>query len=271
MKRIPALRRVIPLGLAVVLLGGCFPWAGWTPPMEGSVNRSSFGLLLNPERLPAQSDYFRFYNKGDRPYGVPQLIELIAHSAKTVADTFAGSVLLVGDLSASSGGKISGHSSHRTGRDVDFGFYVTDGADGFAEGFPLVCFDRFGVSARGGRALVFDRARNWHLVEALLTDQRAQVQWIFVSDGLKALLLEWALANGRDVEIIRRAASVLHQPGDSLPHDDHFHVRIYCPADATGDYCVDQNPIWPWVKPATPEDAGYTDDVLTDLAIGDLS
>jgi hypothetical protein len=42
---------------------------------------------------------------------------------------------------------------------------------------------------------------------------------------------------------------VLHQPGDSLPHDDHFHVRIYCPVGDRHAWCVDRAPLR-WTKKA---------------------
>jgi penicillin-insensitive murein endopeptidase len=255
------------LWLTALLAGGCLPWAGLMPYVTGSINRPFFGFLSQADALPAQSDSFRFYNKGDRPYGAPALIGLVRNAARKVSREFEGSVLLVGDLSASSGGKISHHSSHRTGLDVDFAFFVTDAAGRPEPGAPLTRFDMFGAGSRAGSALVFDRERNWSLIEALLTDEAARVQWIFVSNGLKALLLEWALTHGRDLDLINRAASVLHQPGSSLPHDDHFHVRIYCPNDPSGAYCVDEAPIWPWIQPAKPADSGYTDQELTNLAI----
>ena len=33
----------------------------------------------------------------------------------------------------------------------------------------------------------------------------------------------------------------MHEPGDSLPHDDHFHVRISCPRSRQGEACI-ENP-----------------------------
>jgi penicillin-insensitive murein endopeptidase len=110
-----------------------------------------------------------------------------------------------------------------------------------------VRLDRLGAGVRGEETCRFDDARNWALVEALIEDIAAEVQWIFVSRGLKARLLAFALGAGREPEIVERAASMLHQPGDSAWHDDHFHVRIYCPAGEAGRHCLDTGPLWPWV------------------------
>ena len=55
------------------------------------------------------------------------------------------------------------------------------------------------------RWLRFDVEREWLLVRALLEDPDARVQWIFVSDVVQAMLVEWALARGDSAEIVARA------------------------------------------------------------------
>ena len=106
-------------------------------------------------------------------------------------------------------------------------------------------------------------------MKALLTDEEIEVQWIFVSAGLKARLLEWALENESDQQVLEQAASILRQPGDSAPHDDHFHVRIYCPKDKFGTYCVDTKPFWPWHEPPAPPPMP-SDEVLLKAAVEGL-
>jgi len=120
-----------------------------------------------------------------------------------------------------------------------------------------------------GKAVRLDAARNWALVEALVDDAQAEVQWIFASRGVKTVLLEWALDHGRDVELIRRALKVLHQPADAAPHDDHFHVRVYCPGGGAGAMCEDRGRRWEWLpEPAGGATAG--DDALMRLALDGL-
>jgi penicillin-insensitive murein endopeptidase len=223
--------------------------------------------LAEPDHLEARTETFRYYRAGDRRYGTSELVGLIRRVADSVAARHPGSVLLVGDLSSETGGWISEHGSHRSGRDVDFAFYLTDPAGRRRSGHPLVKLDRFGVAVRKKRALRFDTERNWLAVEAMLADEQAQVQWIFVSRGLKALLMDWALHHDRDVELIGRAASVLHQPTDGYPHDDHFHVRIYCPQGQNGRLCQDRGPRWSWIgKRATSPVDGLSDEELLRLA-----
>jgi penicillin-insensitive murein endopeptidase len=249
-------------------LSGCLPWIGIGPDSNGAVGTTSKGLLSGGGHLPAEGEHFRFYHSWDRRYGSLALIGMIERAAAQVAEEHAGSVLSVGDMSAKNGGFISGHSSHRSGRDVDFAFFRSEINGRRADRSPaMIRFDRFGAGVKDGKAYLFDTERNWCLVEALITDPKAQVQWILVSDGLKALILEWALDNDRAIEIVRRAVNVLHQPSDSAAHDDHFHVRIYCdPADA---YCQDTGPRWPWISPAIKSPLKFTDEELVRLALED--
>ena len=71
---------------------------------------------------------------------------------------------------------------------MDFAFYVSKLNERELKGTKaMVRFDRFGVGVEEGRPYGFDAERNWYLVEAILEDPQADVQWIFVSNGLKAL------------------------------------------------------------------------------------
>ena len=86
------------------------------------------------------------------------------------------------------------------------------------------------------------------LVRTLVWSQRPQIQFIFVSRGLRKLMLDYAVRRQEHREILRRARRVMQQPGNSSPHADHFHVRIYCsPQDRTAG-CVDGGPRWPWTR-----------------------
>jgi len=164
-------------------------------------------------------------------YGRPELVRLVERVALRVADDEPGAVLYVGDLSLRSGRWTQWHRSHRRGIDADLLFYARDG-DGRPAPVPtqMTRFDANGVGETAdGSRLVFDVARNWALVRALLTDPETQVVRIFVSHPLRDLLLEHARDLGEEPALVERAAEVLVQPGDSAPHDDHFHVRIAGP------------------------------------------
>lgn len=166
--------------------------------------------------------------EGARSWGLPPLVRMLRRAAAEVAKKHRGSVLIVGDLSARRGGPIEGHASHQSGRDADVGFFVAN-----SKGKPVavkrfVPFDGSG-NGRDREWARFDDARNWALVEALLKDEEAVVRYIFVSSGLRSRLLAYAAKKRAPKEIIARAAAVM-SPRDADLHDDHFHIRIACPA-----------------------------------------
>ena len=92
-------------------------------------------------------------------------------------------------------------------------------------------------------------------------DDEAPVQWVFVSRGLKARLLRHAIATQASPEAIFRASLVLQQPRSSSPHDDHFHIRIYCDAVEGALSCRDRGPRWPWHRRSLNEREGLAADV----------
>jgi len=94
----------------------------------------------------------------------------------------------------------------------------------------------------------FDVRRNWAFIRALLTDADAEVQWIFIHQGLGAFLIREAAQAGEDPALLARAAFIMHQPSDAEAHDDHMHVRLYCDAADRGLGCVDRGPVRWWKK-----------------------
>ncbi len=184
----------------------------------------------------------------ERRFASAALAGLLDRAAARVASEHAGSRLRLMDVSAREGGWIDRHRSHESGRDADVSFFVSSTGDEPVDAPRLVRFDRHGAGVCEGRACRFDAARNWALVRALLEDSETAVQWIFVSRGLKALLLEHALGAEENPVLVARAVNVLHQPGEVSVHDDHFHVRVYCTPDETILGCRDHPPIWPWVE-----------------------
>jgi penicillin-insensitive murein endopeptidase len=162
--------------------------------------------------------------------------------------------LLIGDLSARQGGKISGHNSHRTGRDVDLLWYVTTpaGAPMRNPGFVRVESDGLARVHETGEYVRLDVERNWALVRELLNDEEAMVQWMFVSREVEALLVDYARARERDLSLIWHAQTVMLQPGDSAPHDDHIHLRLACAPHETVLGCEGGGPRWEWL-PRHPE------------------
>ncbi|HEX6275816.1 MAG TPA: penicillin-insensitive murein endopeptidase, partial [Polyangiaceae bacterium] len=205
------------------------------PGLFGAVGVPHSGVQTDGVELPATGKGFvRYRPKGVNHYGRTRLVQALEGvAAEMVKNDPATPPLVIGDLSARWGGKIPGHQSHRTGRDVDLLFYYVTprGARVPAPGFIRVEADGLARVPDTGELLRFDVEHQWRLVRALLESPGLGVQFMFVSKNVEALLVDYALARGEPLELVLRAQSVLLEPGDSMPHDDHVHLRIACTPD----------------------------------------
>ena len=260
--------RLLPL-LAPLLALACAPAV--PPGVTVSRGDSADGWLEHGVELPDRGEGFVRARPGESTrFGTPRLVEALRRAFASVKRTFpATPPMRVGDLSYPRGGRHPRHGSHRSGRDADLIFYATDLEGRPVQGRGWVAYDRFGVGVEpeehGGRTLLFDDARNWHFVRTLLLDEDAQVQWIFVSRGVKSRLLRFAAAHEPDEELLVRAAWVLHQPTGASPHADHFHVRVACGPEQRALGCRDRGPMWSWwrdeaIKRVAPHEVPALDD-----------
>lgn len=243
---------------ALLLATSCAGPNLWTDGTSVSTGTTGRGRMRRPAQLPLAGPGFKVpqrWSERGFQYGVDELVAAIQRAAKRVSGRAKKVLLGVADLGPLRGGKSLWHGSHQSGRDVDLLFYTTD-----PEGHPLppleddmIRFDGDGKPYVRKRATYnevdwqrrrFDTARNWQLVEALLTDSTVRVQWIFVSEGLEARLLEYAARKRRPAWLLEYAATVLYNPADAPPHDDHFHVRVYCSRGDRFHGCVDRGPVW---------------------------
>jgi len=248
-------RGPIRTAVASLLISLCAFAAQADPPAESSVPDSvSIGLpmdgsLVRGQVLPKKGSGYRMMRKSaDRKarFGVLELVMIIKDAAHKVQQKHRGSVLAVADLSARKGGSMDHHGSHQSGRDVDLAFFMLEGGDPAAAAEEFVPFDTNGYSIDPPMRYRFDVARNWAVVEAFIESSRAEVQWIFVADHLKRMLLAHAEAAGARRSTIQKARQILRQPGKKA-HWDHFHVRIYCP-DGDAPQCRDVGPKWAWAR-----------------------
>jgi penicillin-insensitive murein endopeptidase len=197
-----------------------------------SVGPPNEGRLMGGIHLDTTKPYVRVvpaYAGADTRWGLPALIHAIDRSAKAVNKTYPGAVLPVGDISRKGGGDLMHHHSHESGRDADLGFYVVDEHGKQIEGHSFVKFDAK-LAAKDSPGAHFDLARNWLLLQNLLLNREARVSHIFVADPIKHALLAHARSYGASRALLSRAAQVMMEPTGAPPHDDHFHVRISCPA-----------------------------------------
>ncbi len=256
-KRKPLLKtttRIAAAATAIACTSACFGTPNpLAPNIRGSVGVPHYGVQTGAVELPKQgAGYTRYRAHSPNYWGQPRLVRTIEHVASVIATQRPGGYpLMVGDLSARHGGKIPRHNSHRTGRDVDFLWFVTTpgGAPARVPGFVEIGADGLGRDKRTGRYYRLDIPRQWLLIKALLTHAEAEVQWIFASRNVEALIIDYALATETDLNLIWHAQTVLLQPGDAQNHSDHFHVRLAClPGDAlTG--CEGGGPRWEWLRP----------------------
>ena len=258
MKPTTSLRRTVFGGVFATMLAfatGCANAPSpLVPHVEGSVGVPHRGILTGGVELPRDAQGLSWLRQDDRHFGVPRLVSAIAHAAKKVDESRPGSLLVVGDLSRRHGGELSGHASHRVGRDVDLLLYFTtlDGAPVRTSEFFSVGNDGLAYDKKHGDFLRLDVARQWLLVKSLVEDADANVQWIFVHQNIEALLLEWARARNEPTETIYRAMTMMLRPKPPAdPHDDHLHVRTECTPDEVDHGCVPFGPSWPWLQKRT--------------------
>jgi penicillin-insensitive murein endopeptidase len=215
----------------------------------------SGGALLDGVRLPREGDGYvipaTWWQRGNN-WGTEELVGLIVRAARRVATESPGAVLSVADLSPRRGGPSAWHRSHQTGSDADLIFFMRDEQGKPVKNPRMWRLADDGTAELAGKKssvlVTLDVERQWLLVRALLEDPLVDVQYLFISEGLKALLIEHAEAIGEPEDLLVRARAVLHQPrGGALPHDDHLHLRIYCPAGDRVLGCRDKGPLR-WFK-----------------------
>ena len=210
------------------------------------------GCLAGGEAIPTDGPHWQVMRPSrNRRWGDPELISYIENlSRKAAAAGWPG--LLIGDMSQPRGGPmLSGHASHQIGLDVDIWFRPMPG-------YTLSHDERekwAATSVLRPHSLYVDPSV-WTpaytgLLKAAATDPG--VERIFVHPGVKKLLCE----------TVHGDRSWLHEIRPYWGHDDHFHVRLACPAGSptckrqasvpAGDGC-DKSLAWwftaePW-KPA---------------------
>lgn len=154
-------------------------------------------------------------------YGTQETIDYLTRAVRKVHELHPGTPPLhVGDVSRQTGGHLSPHLSHQSGRDVDLGFYYKTGA-------------RWYVRATKDN---LDVERTWTLVRALITE--TDVEMILVDRSIQLLLEEHALRIGEDPDWVKslikarpgRTPLLYHVKG----HQTHLHVRFYNPLAQVG-------------------------------------
>jgi hypothetical protein len=161
-----------------------------------------------------------------RAFGTTATVETIEHIVSDVADRFYDThPIAIGDISAEQGGRISDHSSHQSGRDVDIGLIFTQKPAAYPDSFVAGTSDNLDLEAT--YVLVDEFAR---------THDDGGVQIIVLDFKIQGLLYNWGLENGEDPEWLGKLFQFPHGRGESMGivrhepnHADHIHVRFQCP------------------------------------------
>ena len=250
-------------------LSACSIPSAVSPSFSGSVGVPHAGFLTNGVELPKEGKGFRWKSAADHHYGLPRMIAVLQEAAGSVADQRPSTPpIYIGEISAKGGGALlPKHRSHRTGRDADVMFFVTtpEGLPVAGTGFTKFGADGLGVDS-GGRFLRFDTDREWLFIKAILQSKQVHVQWIFIARILEAVVIEHAIALGEPTQLVAMAEQVMQQPGDSLPHDDHIHVRLACEPDEFPRGCDGGGPRWAWLPAPNKYEASSSE--LVDALLG---
>jgi len=239
------------------LVSGCFSTPSpLAPGLRGSVGVPNRGVLTESEELPVRGTGFvRYRPKSTHYFGRPRLVQALKSAAASVSELAPGGApLVIGDLSAKTGGRIPGHDSHRTGRDVDLLFLVTTPSGASVQSPGFVRFEGDGLARLDNNKdyVRIDIDREWLLLRSLLTSPEIGVQFMFVCHEVEALLIDHARALGEPDALVWRAETVMLEPSDSLRHDDHVHLRIACSPDEAASGCSGGGPRWQWLPPNEP-------------------
>jgi penicillin-insensitive murein endopeptidase len=165
----------------------------------------------------------------DRRWGSAELVQYIESLAQAVAQNGLPGIL-VGDMGQARGGPMaSGHASHQIGLDVDIWLQPMPNntlSAGDRESLSAISVLKAGT--RDADPELFGEAQRLLIYRAA---QLPSVARIFVAPGIKKSL---CAINWRD-------RSFLGKLRPWYGHDDHFHVRLACPA--TSQSCIDQDPV----------------------------
>lgn len=244
--------------VGALTLGSCVGIQGLVAQRSASVGKTNRGGIQGSERLPERGQGYRVpqeWSERGNVFGTTQLVAAIKRVGRQLAQANPPRVLGVADLSPPEGGWSPWHRSHQSGRDVDFLFLSVD-----AQGRPMppprhemIHFNGEGRAyapkgkvyvEKGWRQRRFDDAGNWRVLSTMLTDPEIRVQWVFVSRLLKRRLLEQARRERAPDWLVDYAELVLAQPVGVPAHDDHFHIRIYCPREDLAAGCRDAGRVW---------------------------
>ncbi len=181
-----------------------------------SIGQAHGGVLVAGMQMPTGANW-ELVSPG-LAWGTKETVDGLAHAIDSVAERFPSTPkAFIGNISASRGGHLPPHVSHQSGRDVDLGYYLTEGHRWYAT----------------ANASNLDRPRTWHLVRTLIAD--SDIDLILVDLQVQKVLKAYAREIGEDptwLDQIFQAGGKSQRPilFHAKGHASHLHVRFYSPA-----------------------------------------
>jgi len=194
-----------------------------------SVGAPWAGRLQHPTQLPPGDGYH--IRSPARSFGTEATVEFIERAIGDTLEAFPDAhVLAIGDISAETGGPITDHRSHQSGRDVDIGLVYKEQPAGYPASFVHADEDNL------------DCAATFKLLESFLAsaNEDGGVLMVFLDWNVQGILYHWAQEHGVSERRLGRIFQYPHGRGSSEGlvrhdpnHDNHMHVRFQCPSDDT--------------------------------------
>ena len=210
--------------------------AEFGPTLEGEMLTSEVELEGDTGGVSCSDQFLRdgvqlpdlplFYvrNQPDAEWGTVEMIDLLVDAGRHVRWLMpSASPFVVGDISRTRGGELSGHITHRGGVDADIGIYKKGGWQ-HPHGFTTLAPSELDVVA------------TWALMQTFLDS--GMVDFILLDTGhiraLRAYTLKRGLLTSEEADRIfpsdgphggwNSSGIVRHAPH----HQDHLHLRVLC-------------------------------------------
>ncbi|MBN8189014.1 MAG: penicillin-insensitive murein endopeptidase [Salipiger thiooxidans] len=241
-----------------------------SPQSAASFGSYSRGCVAGAASLPETGPTWQAMRLSrNRNWGHPQLIDFVQDLSRKAAALPGWNGLYVGDMSQPRGGPMtSGHASHQIGLDADI--WMLPGSDLTLSRSARENISSISMQRASGAYVNSSWTRAHHeLLKAAASDPR--VARIFVFPGAKVQMCNDETGDRSWLRKIR----------PWYGHHYHFHVRLNCPAGATG--CVNQTPppagdgcadAQAWVNnilnPPPPDPNAPPPKPKRDLVMGDL-
>ncbi len=197
-----------------------FSWSLSVP--TGQPNR---GALQDGENIntliKSHPDVLHSVSPAEYQYGTTQMADTIL-SIGNWAKEFNRQPVWVGDISKKGGGKLAQHKTHQRGLDADVAYLVYQHqlsghrSDKFNDRFT----EQFGLKGQLGNN--FDIESNYSLFEKLFHEPTTFK--IFVGCGIYDALEAYDK---------KKPSSIMKHIFAEKGHEDHFHIRLKCPKEAT--------------------------------------